>query len=1322
MYKVITFFLAVFCFSLQAQVRLTEIAPTNTGQLQDDDGDLSDWIEIRNGSTQIVNFLNWGITDGSSANRWLLPAIDLDPGERLLVFASGKNRGSSQGANGVDHWETAVNEGDNWHYYVGNANPPANWTSLAFDDSVWPSGPGGFGYGDNDDATVLPTGTLSVYYRQIFQVTDANQIKQMVLSMDYDDGFIAYLNGQEIARSSTVSGQPNWNTLVGDHEATFYNLNAYPEPFTVSPTLIASFLQNGPNVLAVQVHNALTNSSDLTGRTWLHAGIGSSNQFFGANPWWFVPPDQGFSGVLHTDFTLQQGERVRLFDALGNLADSVTLQPLQPGHSFMRINDDGFWCITPNPTPGVENGFDCENAYSATPVFSLNSGFYNGIQSVSISGPGAIRYTTDGSEPIATSLLYSGPIQVTQNTVLRARCFENFKLPGATATATYFIDENVTLPVVAITLPPEDFSEVYTNYSRKGQVSLEFFDKNKQKQFSDNYAAYVVGNWSVGFPQKSLQFDVDEDFGSQGEIKYQLFPDKGTNSYHSFRIRNEDDDWTQARMRDRIVNELAAPTHAGHAAYLNVIAFINGQYWGHYVARERLDNYFCRDNYGADPDSVTLVKTYFNLNQGTTLDEAEHGTLDDFYAMSDFISGQNMADPNQFAQAGKLLDLNNFTDYLATEIFVASTDWLQDYYNNIRLFKSDWNDPWKFVLWDVSYSSGNPLGGSTCAACDVLGTTLTDDSRYGEMLRSLLQNTEYRRYFINRFADLMNTNFLPSRAHELIDVNAAEMAAEIQRHHELWGTGDLGTWQNAVQTLRTYYQDRPEYQRQHLVDRFQLDGQVNITLQANPPGAGTIQISTVIPESLPWSGVYFHGNPVTLTAIPNPGYTFANWSVSPFINNLTSATFTADISGNTVFTANFTGQAQAAALRITEINYHSDPSRNAGDWLEIQNQGNHAMDLSGYWLRDKDWFHRYDIPTGTVIPAGARLVLYENEQNFQQENPGVNQQLGPINFQLDNDGDDLYLYDRAGSVALSMTYKDGEKWPCTADGFGGTLERENGNNDPNEPESWFDGCTGGSAGTVYSPCAEMPVISEINYNSAPAADAGDWIELFNTTFAPMDLSDWQISDASGNTYTIPQGTVLSPTGYWVFYADQAKFSSQFPNVTNAVGPMGFGFSAAGDMVRFYRPDGRLYWSMCFDDKLPWPEAADGDGYTLENESVAGRITDPENWFAGCPGGSPGTFYDPNCGNVDTDEPFQQTFQLSVWPNPAFDQINIQTQPGTNIHYRWINTLGQPIQEIQSSVGLLHFSIQNWPPGIYWLQATRSDGKTAVEKIVRNGGR
>ncbi|MBC7775848.1 MAG: lamin tail domain-containing protein [Phycisphaerae bacterium] len=1306
-----------FTLSLSAQVRLTEIAPTNNGQIQDEDGNRPDWIEIRNGGTQTANFLGWGLSDGSKASRWLLPDLSIDPGERLLVFASGKNRGSVTPPPGsVHHWETALNEGDTWRYRIGTSNPPAGWNTPGFNDSTWLSGPGGFGYGDGDDATPLPAGTLSVYYRQTFNIANLSDIARAMLSMDYDDGFIAYLNGQEIARSSTISGQPNWNTLADDHEATFYNASALPEAFTMNQTALAAVLQPGQNVLAVEIHNTSANSSDLSGRTWLHFGIGSNAQFFGPIPSWFNPGG-GFSGNLHTDFKINFSDKIKLYDETGNLMDSVSMVQLQPGHSLMRINDDGAWCTSAAPTPNAANGFDCQDSYAAAPAFELEAGFYSGNQNVGITGGGEIRYTNDGNEPDINSPLYSTPILVTQNTVLRARRFEPFKLPSAVTTATYFIDENVTLPVVSVTIPPQDFSEVYDNHSRKGMVSVQYFDKNKQQQFEGDFAGYVAGNWSVDFPQKSLQFDVDEDYGSLGEIEYPIFaPDKPIQKYHSFRIRNEDDDWVQARMRDRIVNELAAPTHSGRASYQNVIGFINGEYWGHYVARERLDNYFARDNYGADPDSVNMVKTYYNLGLGGTLDEAETGTLDDFEAMSNFISNNDMTDASNFQKAAQLLDLENFTDYINTEIFVASTDWLQDYYNNIRLFKASKNAPWKFILWDVSYSSGNASG---CASCDVLGSTLGNNSRYGKMLGSLLDNPGYHRYFINRFADLMNTSFLPARAHALINTNAAELGPEIDRHNQRWGTGDFNSWSGSVQVLKDFYSARPENQRQHIVDNFQLDQEVSITLQANPPGAGTIKISTVVPTNLPWTGIYFHGNPVTVTAIPNPGFAFVNWSANPNISNLAAQSFSADVPGNTTFTANFVGAAQNISLKISEINYNSDPTRNAGDWLEIRNEGTSLIDLSDFSLRDKDWFHHFTVPTGTILAPNGHLVFAESLPQFSAENPlVVNVLNAPLPFHLDNDGDELHVFDRAENEITSASYDDIKPWPCTPDGFGGTLERHDGNTDSSLPESWFDGCIGGSPGVSYSPCVYVPTITEINYKSAPGADAGDWLELFNGTASTIYLEGIQIQDGNGNAYTIPAGISIPPGGYHAFYQDAAKFTSQFPNLTNATGPIGFGFDGNGDMVRVFAPDGRIDLSICFNDAAPWPNEADGNGYTLENKSAgAGDLNDAANWFAGCLGGSPGQAFDPNCGNVGTEEHADSFSTLRVWPNPAKETLFYQFGMGNLNTISLLDILGQSVMLQVNPSGEGYFDVKNLPCGVYIVEARSKVGETLRQKVV-----
>ncbi|MDA9056526.1 CotH kinase family protein [Flavobacteriaceae bacterium] len=185
----------------------------------------------------------------------------------------------------IDHWESVVLPGDNWDYLVPTSQPSTNWNQSGFDSSSWSTGPSGFGFGDGDDATVIPI-TMSVYIRKTFEITDATAVGYMVLDIDYDDGFVAYLNGQEIARNLVSLDVPAFNqSSDGNHEALLYQ-GYGPERFEVDPLL----LNTGTNILAVQVHNQSIDSSDLSALPVLSLGITNSNYDYTTPPWWFVAP------------------------------------------------------------------------------------------------------------------------------------------------------------------------------------------------------------------------------------------------------------------------------------------------------------------------------------------------------------------------------------------------------------------------------------------------------------------------------------------------------------------------------------------------------------------------------------------------------------------------------------------------------------------------------------------------------------------------------------------------------------------------------------------------------------------------------------------------------------------------------------------------------------------------------------------------------------------------------------------------------------------------------------------------------------------------
>lgn len=147
-----------------------------------------------------------------------------------------------------------------FRYFLGEEEPPANWAQPGFDDSVWARGPAGFGRGDNDDLTEFDqfgtSGVVSLYIRNEILIPTPTPVGTAFLRIDYDDGFVAYLNGVEFARSSNINGTPPpfSATTTNGHEA------GVPEYFPIP----VGMLLPGINVLAVQGHNQSPTNFDFS--------------------------------------------------------------------------------------------------------------------------------------------------------------------------------------------------------------------------------------------------------------------------------------------------------------------------------------------------------------------------------------------------------------------------------------------------------------------------------------------------------------------------------------------------------------------------------------------------------------------------------------------------------------------------------------------------------------------------------------------------------------------------------------------------------------------------------------------------------------------------------------------------------------------------------------------------------------------------------------------------------------------------------------------------------------------------------------------------
>ena len=171
-----------------------------------------------------------------------------------------------------------VNHGDLWQYHKGTNAPQSGWQTIsdASLDTTWANGDGGIGYADNTNETSLCPTLLTdmrnfyttAYLRRSFQITNTvDPNLRLLLSMDWDDGFVAYLDGAEIQRAlapGAVGVEPAYNAVAtGLHESSRGNSPPINPPTTYDLGAAGGRLASGTHVLAILGLNEATNSSDF---------------------------------------------------------------------------------------------------------------------------------------------------------------------------------------------------------------------------------------------------------------------------------------------------------------------------------------------------------------------------------------------------------------------------------------------------------------------------------------------------------------------------------------------------------------------------------------------------------------------------------------------------------------------------------------------------------------------------------------------------------------------------------------------------------------------------------------------------------------------------------------------------------------------------------------------------------------------------------------------------------------------------------------------------------------------------------------------------
>lgn len=910
---------------LHAQsIVINEVMASNSATIQDEDGDSPDWIELYNNSMDSINLAGFGLSDQpGNPFKWTFPTLSLEPQEFLIVFASNKDRREWL------HWETVIDRGDQWRYRLGTSEPPSNWRSIGFDDSGWYQGASGFGYGDNDDVTIVPA-TISLYVRKTFTVTDKTKISKALLHIDYDDAFVAYLNDVEIARANigTVGDQPAFNQpAITYREAQMYQ-GGEPDLFVLTDA--RSLFRDGKNVLAIQLHNSGTGSSDLSLIPFLSIGFTTplSGSTRGMSS--FLKP---LISYLHTNFKLSaDGEQLSLHHSNGQLIDQIDTGRLLTNISCGRQPDgSATWLYFNRSTPGEANTTPGYQHITGDPGFSHQGGFYGQslLLTITPSSPQAkVYYTMDGSIPTTASNLYQSPIPITKTIVVRAREILPNSLPGKIITHTYFINEKSTLPVVSLTTDPPNLwdadSGIYvlgtsydTNQPNWGAnfwedwerpVHIEFFEPDGKPGFNLEAGMKIYGAWSRAYPQKSVAVFARSCYGA-GEINYQIFPDKPITKFESLVLRNSGNDWYSTLFRDAMMQSLISETDLDILAYRPTVAFLNGVYWGIHNIREKINEHYIAANRNVDPENIDLLE-----NNSSII----HGGAAHYQAMLNYMTANNMQLKVTLDSIKTMMDVDNFMDYQIAQIYFDNTDWPG---NNVKFWRPRTADGrWKWIVFDTDfgfglYNSNNYRNNTLAFATEPNGPNWPNPPWSTFLLRKLLENQQFKTDFINRFADHLNSTFLPNRVNQRIDAMKAVLEPEIQRHQKKWSQS-ISNWYQKVELLKQFANFRPAFLEAHLISKFQLKGMARLTLNIAPPEAGQINLNSLILAQFPWQGNYFKEIPIQIEAIPNDGFRLVGWADPSFGNN---AAITLIPAQDVVITAKF------EQTEITPVEKNADP-------------------------------------------------------------------------------------------------------------------------------------------------------------------------------------------------------------------------------------------------------------------------------------------------------------------------------------------------------------------------------------------------------------
>ena len=871
---VVIILITFFSISFPQTVQINEFLASNitiNPEMNDFD-DYSDWIELYCSGTDRCYLTNYFLTDDyNEPLKWKIPdGTFIEPDSFLIVWADDYNEvpnqiytrpywpwddyltknyhanfklskeGESIGLYNAFASDSVyfISKGSLWYYYDNGSLPDPLWKELEFSNDSWNSGYAELGYGDDDESTIVSYGDdddekhITTYFRKIFNIENTLSFESLVLKVLRDDGVVVYLNGNEIIRENMPLGD-----IYYDTEAVSSISFSSEEEFLIW-LLPASQIVEGENLLAVEIHQVSETSSDISF-------------------------DLELIGVSYDNIVL---------------VDSVSFESQTSDVSYGRGISANNWGFFGEPTPGHKN----TSTQLETIVFSgdvtnnTESGFYDMpviVNLQSANNAGTIYYTLDGSTPGSDSYMYAGPITINQNSIIKSRVIEPDKFPGKTITNTYFISEQSDLATVSFITDPlllwDNNLGIYENEYKQREIpiTLQYFNELKHNEFTINAGARLGGLNIWTKPQKPFTIYTRGRFGDD-YINYQIFDNKAIANFSRIVLRNGGDDWEETLIRDPMIESIAdGMMVCGYMAFKPSTLFLNGEYWGIHNIREKFDKNYFTQNFNVDGDNIDHLE-YTQTQSGIDLMVIE-GDLINYNSLLQFIINQNINDFTTYTELEGLMDIDSFIDHVFMTAYAANTSWE----HNREWWKSrNENVKWKWLIVDLD--RGFNISNSSRNLID----DLLDDY---ELFQLLMDSQFFQNRFIQRSAAHINNTFNPSRIENIVDSLSSLIQNEMPRHIDRWGDADgiesISDWNDELNEIKQFSIIRGDEVFDQLVEELDLDGTINIETIITPTNAGNILFNDVPQIDSAVLSKYVKNVPLTLEAIPKPGYEFIGW-------------------------------------------------------------------------------------------------------------------------------------------------------------------------------------------------------------------------------------------------------------------------------------------------------------------------------------------------------------------------------------------------------------------------------------------------------------